>query len=114
MANIRNPTSIEGKTVNATATNGIATILSNSDGNSVVYKINSIFAANIDGANSSWISIQVAGKYIAKFIIVPPDSTQIISTKETYFYLENGQSITTQAQASNDVDVVISYEKITG
>lgn len=112
MANIRNPSSIIGKTVNATATAGTSTILNNNEGSTVVYKVNSIFAANIDGANSSWISVQVAGKYIAKFIIVPPDATQIISTKETYFYLENGQSINIEAQSSNDVDVVISYERI--
>ena len=113
MANIRNPSSIIGKTVNATATAGTSTILNNNEGSTVVYKVNSIFAANIDGANSSWISVQVANYYIARYIIVPPDSTQIISTKETYFYLENGQSIFTQAQTNGDVHVVISYEKIT-
>lgn len=113
MANIRNPSSIVGKTVGASPGTGGTTALTNNDGSNVVYKINSIFAANVDGSNSSWISVQVANYYIARYIIVPPDSTQIISTKETYFYLENGQSIFTQAQTNGDVHVVISYEKIT-
>jgi hypothetical protein len=43
---------------------------------------------------------------------VPADATQIISTKETYFYLEEGDSIRASANAADDLELIIGYEEI--
>ena len=47
--------------------------------------------------NSIDISVSIydssTDRYIAKEIAVPAKATQILSTKETYFYLEEGDSI---------------------
>jgi hypothetical protein len=43
---------------------------------------------------------------------VPADATQVISTKETYFYLEEGDSIRAVANAASGVVLVIGYEEI--
>jgi hypothetical protein len=51
-------------------------------------------------------------RYLAKTITVPADATQIISTKETYFYLEEGDSIRAVANAASDLELVIGYEDI--
>jgi hypothetical protein len=50
--------------------------------------------------------------YLAKTISVPADATQVISTKETYFYLEENVGIRAQASSANGIDVTISYEEI--
>jgi len=116
--NIRNPSSIVGKTVSSTITNSntLNTILSNSSGSDKVFKINSIFAANIDGSALSSVSIALVlsgtTTYIAYTIEVPADSTQIISTKETYFYLEENCSIQASATSASDITVTISYEEL--
>jgi hypothetical protein len=49
---------------------------------------------------------------LAKTITVPADATQIISTKDTYFYLEEGVGIRARASAADALDVVIGYEVI--
>lgn len=115
--NIRNPSSLIGKTsITANVSTSLSSILLNSASSGKVYKINSIFAANRDGANSSQISIALnngsTDAYLAYTIVVPADATQIISTKETYFYLEEGWSIKAKAETSNGIDVIISYEEI--
>lgn len=114
--NIKNPNSIIG----VTTTVGIGTtdfvgILTNSPDSNKVYKINSIFAANLI-TSSVDVSISIiknnVDTYIAKSINVLPGSTQIISTKDSYFYLEENVGIRAKASISNGIDVVLSYEEI--
>ena len=38
--------------------------------------------------------------------------TQILSTKETYFYLEEGDSIRAVASAASDLELIVGYEEI--
>lgn len=115
--NIRNPTNIIGKTVGYANVPTSLTNMLDSVPTDRVYKVNSIFAANRNGSNSSTISITIFNgstdvSYLAYTIIVPADATQIISTKETYFYLEEGYNIRAQSGNSNHIDVTISYEVI--
>lgn len=114
--NLKSPTTITGKTARYAVTATLAAALSNSAASNKVLKINSIFAANIDGVNSADISVSVfngsTDAYLAYTITVPPDATQIISTKDTYFYLEEGDSIRAVASAVNDLQLVIGYEEI--
>jgi len=114
--NLRNPTTINGKTVGYDVTVTLAAALTNSAASNKALKINSIFCANIDGVNPADISVSVFNGttdfYLARTITVPADATQIISTKETYFYLEEGWSIRAQASAASDLQLVIGYEDI--
>jgi hypothetical protein len=43
---------------------------------------------------------------------VPAKATQILSTKETYFYLEEGDSIRAVASAASDLELIVGYEEI--
>tara|TARA_R110000868_G_scaffold161971_1_gene392904 strand:+ start:161 stop:523 length:363 start_codon:yes stop_codon:yes gene_type:complete len=115
--NLKNPTTITGiTTVVGLGTTAVTGILTNTAGSNKVLKINSIFCANIDGVTAADISISIIrngiDRYLARTIAVPADATQIISTKDTYFYLEEGVGIRAQASAANDLDVTIGYEEI--
>ena len=117
--NLASPTTITGKTarVGLTTTNTVG-ILTNSNASGKVLKINSIFAANIDGTNGVDVSVAIASTdgsnafYIASTIYVPPDATQILSTKESYFYLEEGDTLRGTASTENRLNIIVSYEDI--
>ena len=113
--NLKNPTYIYGKTGRYAVTTSLATALA-APGTGKTFKINSIFCANVDGTNAADISVSIydgsTDRYLAKTITVPADATQIISTKETYFYLEEGDSIRAVANAASDLELVIGYEDI--
>ncbi len=114
--NLKAPTSITGKTARYAVTGSLAAALSNAAASGKVLKINSIFCANVDGTNDADISVSIYDgtndRYLAKTISVPADATQILSTKDTYFYLEEGDSIRALASAAGDLELIIGYEEI--
>ena len=114
--NLKNPTTITGKTARYAVTTTLANALANSASSGKVLKINSIFCANVDGTNAADISVSIYNGttdfYLAKTLTVPADATQIISSKDTYFYLEEGDSIRAVANAASDLELVIGYEEI--
>jgi hypothetical protein len=114
--NLKSPTTILGRTARYAVTTSLAAALSNSAASGKVLKINSIFCANVDGVNAADISVSIfdgtTDRYIARTISVPADATQVLSTKETYFYLEEGDSIRALASAAGDLELVIGYEEI--
>ena len=114
--NLKNPTTITGKTARYAVTASLASVLANGAASGKVFKINSIFCANVDGTNAADISVSIydgsTDRYLAKTITVPADATQIISTKETYFYLEEGDSIRAVANEASDLELIIGYEDI--
>ena len=114
--NLKNPTTITGRTVGYAVTTSLNEVLANAADSGKVLKINSIFCANVDGINAADISVSIYNGttdfYIAKTIEVPADATQVLSTKETYFYLEEGVSIRALASAVSDLELIIGYEEI--
>ena len=114
--NLKSPTTITGKTARYAVTASLANALANSAASGKVLKINSIFCANVDGTNAADISVSIYNGttdfYLAKTIAVPADATQIISTKETYFYLEEGDSIRATGSHVSRLELVIGYEDI--
>lgn len=114
--NLKSPTTITGKTARYAVTTSLANALANSAASGKALKINSIFCANVDGTNAADISVTIydgsTDRYLAKTVTVPADATQIISSKDTYFYLEEGDSIRAIASAASDLELVIGYEEI--
>lgn len=117
--NIKGPstiTTVTGKTVGYAVTTSMAAALSNPAASGKVFKVNSIYCANVDGANAADISLQLwngtVGYELAHTIAVPADATQALLTREAYIYLEEGQSLRAQASANGDLELVISYEEI--
>ena len=127
--NLRNPIGIYGKTkiYNNIPTNSNLTNMLSTVGNTYVHKVNSIFVAN---CNTSSVRVDVqldirdaddtdlGSAYIAKNLLIPAKSTQIVSTKETYFYLTSGVSSSSYIRAKStngsNVNMVIGYEEIEG
>jgi hypothetical protein len=118
--NIKNPIAIYGRNGRYAVpvlSGGLpVALLSNPPSSNTVYKINSIFCANVDGSNPADITVSIhdgtTNRYLAFTIAVPADATQIISTKETYFYLEEGHSIRAAASVAGDLELIIGYEEI--
>lgn len=115
LPNLKNPTYIYGKTARYAVTATLATALT-APGTGKTFKINSIFCPNVDGTNAADISVSIydgtTDRYLAKTIAVPADATQIISTKETYFYLEEGDSIRAIGSHASRLELIIGYEDI--
>jgi hypothetical protein len=114
--NLKSPTTITGKTARYAVTETLANALANAPNSNKVLKINSIFCSNVDGTNDADISVSIYNSttdyYLTKTLTVPVKATQIISSKETYFYLEEGDSIRALASAASDLELVIGYEEI--
>ena len=117
--NIVNVTSILGKTVSdANVATATSIQLANAASSDKVMKINTIIAANIDGTNAADISVfvtTVSGVlqfYLASTISVPADSSLVITSKDTSFYLEEDRQIRAFASAAGDISLMISYEEL--
>lgn len=118
--NLKNPTTITGKTtfvgIGTTAKVGILTNLQDSN---KVLKVNSIFVANVDGTSDALVNVSVANTigagstaHLAHNFTILSQTTQIVTSKDTYFYLEEGQKIDVQVTTADDVDVIVGYEEI--
>ena len=114
--NLKSPTTILGRTARYAVTTSLANALENAAASGKVLKINSIFCANVDGTNAADISVSIydgtTDRYLAKTISIPADATQILSAKDTYFYLEEGYSLRALASVNWDLELVIGYEEI--
>jgi len=121
LPNLKSPAAIYGRTARYAVTTTLATALA-APGTGKTYKINSIFCANRHGTNATDISVSIYNNttdfYLAYTIAVPADATQIISTKDTYFYLEELDSIRALASADDssvagtNLELIIGYEEI--
>lgn len=114
--NLKSPTTITGKTAGYAVTTSMAAALSNSAASGKVFKINSVYCANVDGSTAADISLEhyngTTGFKIASTIAVPADATQVLVTREGYIYLEEGHSLRAVASAANDLELIIGYEEI--
>ncbi|NBQ98055.1 MAG: hypothetical protein EBU12_07525 [Microbacteriaceae bacterium] len=115
--NIVAVTTITGKTIGAAVTTSLTAVLTNSSSSNKVFKINSIVAANIDGVNNADLTVSIyknatTDYYLASTISVPADTTLVVSSKDSSFYLEENDSIRALANANGDIHIIISYEEI--
>ena len=116
--NLKNPTTITGKTAGYAVPSGLTATLVNASGSSAVLKVNSVYCANVDGSTAADVtlehfnSVTGSGFKIANTIVVPADATQVLVTREAYIYLEEGYSLRAQASVAGDLELVIGYEEI--
>ena len=117
--NIVNVTSIIGRTTYGTLGTSILAYANNASNSGKVYKINTITAANIDGTNAADVTVQITTSsttgalwYLARTISVPADSTLVITSKDTSFYLEENRAIRAFASASSDISLMVSYDEL--
>lgn len=126
--NIASTTAIYGTTTYYTPSGTSAVVLlANAASSGVVYKINQIVAANVDGTNAvnATVSIYTNGAVaqgsapaggtaypIASTISVPANASLIVVDKTTAIYLMEGTSITVTSGVASKITYSISYEAI--
>jgi hypothetical protein len=112
--NIVNVTTIFGRTAVLAVTTTATAIVTNSAGSNKVFKVNSLYVANVDGTNNAEITADVfrssTAYRLASTVVVPADATLTILS--TPIYLEEGDSIRLTANANGDLEAVCSYEDI--
>jgi hypothetical protein len=112
--NLANVTSILGNTDVLSVTTTATAITTNSAASGLIYKVNSLTVANIDGTNPADITaylVRSATNYaITSTITVPADATLVVISKDSAVYLEEGDSITLTASANGDLQAICSYE----
>lgn len=114
--NLRSLTTVTAKTEGYAVTTTLAAALTNTASSGKVFKINSVYCANVDGASACDIDLTyyngTTDYCLAKTISVPADATQVLVTREAYIYLEEGDSLRAKASAAGDLELVISYEEL--
>lgn len=111
---------ITGKTagIALTTTNATA-VLTNSSTSNALYKVNAVYAANVDGTNNCDITLRYFGAAsggtgfaLASTVTVPADATVIIVGKDAPIYLPENSRLEATASAANDIEILVSYEEV--
>jgi hypothetical protein len=119
--NIINVTTLTGNTTYLTPANTTAnTLLSNAASSGLVFKINQIVCANVNGSSAVNATVainnQAAGagtNYpIISTISVPASASVIAVDKTTAVYLMENSSIVVTSGTSSGITYTISYESI--
>jgi hypothetical protein len=122
--NIVNVTTILGNTstnlISSTANPFATALINNAASSNKVYKVNTIIAANVDGANNYDITIKIfseddlggTGTEIASTVTVPADASVVIIDKNSSFYLLEDKSVGATAGTANKIVVTCSWEEI--
>ena len=115
--NIVNVTEIYGNTVVQLMTTTQANLIANVANSGKVYKINSLYVANMHGTAAADVNIQFmtntnAVFYIASTISVVADSTLVLITKDSSIYLTEGTYIQANANAVSSLHLTCSWDEI--
>ena len=115
--NIVNVTEIYGNTVAQLMTTAQANIVSNAANSGKVYKINSLYVANMHGTNAADVNLNFATSLNAAFSIastvsVAADSTLVIITKDSSIYLTEGTALQGNANVVSSLHIVASWDEI--
>ena len=82
----------------------------------VLYRVNTIIIANVDGTNSADITIDISrdngSNYfnLASTVAVPADSTLVVIDKNSGLYLDETDLLRVTASANSDLHYVVSGE----
>jgi hypothetical protein len=112
--NIVGVTTITGKTAVAVLTATAAAIVSNAGSSGKVFKVNSLYVANVDGTSNFSLTLDLfrssVAYRLAYQIVVPAGATMDILTKP--IYLEEGDSLRAFGSTTLKLEAVCSYEEI--
>ena len=111
---------INGNVKAAAVLTTIGEIVSNASSSGKIFKINSLYVANIDGTASVDITVNhysqaaLGGTAIAvaSTVAVAADSTLVVVTKDSAIYLLENQSMGILASAAGDAVYTCSWDEI--
>lgn len=116
--NIVNVATITAKTVGLALTTSSQDVVTNSAASNKVFKVNSVYVANVDGSVSAdatvtWYDASSATTFnLAKLVPVPAKATLLVVDKNATLYLEEGDKISGLASSNSKLEIVVSYEEI--
>ena len=114
--NIINATAMYGKTAILAVTTTPTDIVSNTAASNKLLKVSSLIVANKNGSSSADITGSIyRGSVEYEFaytIVVPPDATVVLISKDSPIYLEEGDSIRLTAYVDGSLMAICSYEEI--
>ena len=115
--NIVNVTEIYGNTSVALMTTTQANIVANAANSGKIYKINSLYVANIQGTNATDVNVNFmnasnAAFSIASTVSVAADSTLVVITKDSAIYLTEGTYIQANANVVSSLHITCSWDEI--
>jgi len=115
--NILSATSIYGKSMGASLGTTLTTDILTCPSEKVL-KVKSIIVANIDGTNDAQATVyfydsSASTRYALAYTInVPADASLVVLGQDSPLYLEEGDQIEAGANATSDLQIVISYEEL--
>ena len=115
--NLRSPATVTGKTALTAVATSLTSVLANSAASGLVLKVNTIRAANVDAGGAA-VSLDLTvyrgstHRYLIKNVSVGSAKALIVSDKNEYVYLEEGDSIYAKASSASGLDLTINYEEI--
>lgn len=93
-------------------------ILTNPSSSNKVYKVNVVRASNISGAQVD-VSMGMTGPtgagttfYLLRNCVVPPQTSLLIISKDSYQYLTEGSSFHIEASSAGTLHILASWEEI--
>lgn len=114
--NLRNPNIVTGKTAAQLLTTSLSLVLGNSAASGKVLKINTIRVANIHATSSSGLDLTLFRNnsqfYLTFNNQITAGQTLIVTDKNEYLYLEEGDQIHASSSIVNSLVISISYEEI--
>jgi hypothetical protein len=118
--NIVNVATINGNTKAAAVGTTITEICSNATSSGKIFKVNSLYISNIDGTTAADLTVNHYSQAalggtaiaIASTISVAADSTLVVITKDSAFYLLENQSLGCLCATSGDLQFVASWDEI--
>jgi pyruvate/2-oxoacid:ferredoxin oxidoreductase beta subunit len=114
--NIVNVTTIYGETAVLAATTANANVVQNAAASNQIYKINSLFASNLNDASDMDVTVDIVRSgtnySLARNITVPFNATVVVIAKDSTLYLQEGDALSCAASSNSNVQIVCSYEVI--
>lgn len=95
----------------------LTSVLDNSAASGLLLKLNTIRAANVDsGGAAVGLDLTVyrgsTHRYLIKGVSIGAAKALIVSDKNEYVYLEEGDSLYAKATSASGIDLTINYEEI--
>ena len=118
--NIVNVATINGNTKAAAVGTTITEICSNAASSGKIFKINALYIANIDGTTAADLTVNHYSQAalggtaiaIASTLSVAADSTLVMITKDSAFYVLENQSLGCLCATSGDLQFTCSWDEI--
>ena len=95
----------------------LTSVLANSAASGLLLKLNTIRAANVDSGGAA-VALDLTvyrgstHRYLIKGVSISTAKALIVSDKNEYIYLEEGDALYAKAATSNGIDLTVNYEEI--